>query len=1314
MRQSKRRGTFPIVAIGASAGGLKAFEDLLNALPRDPGMAFVLVPHLAPQFKSHLSEILARCTRLEVSEVKAKDKVMADRIYVVPPNRAMRIKDGVLHLSAQECDSTRRNPIDRFFISMADDQKERAIGVLLSGAGSDGTAGLQAIKERGGTTFAQDGDTAAHVSMPHSAVVSGCVDFVLSPAEIGRRLGGGRIRRDRAQGKPKTEDALNRILELLRTSKGVEFGLYKRSTLRRRIQRRMALKKVREPEKYLRLLKTDPAEVDQIFNDILISVTSFFREPESFRALKSMIYPRILKNRPISSPVRIWVPGCSTGEEAYSHAMNLVEFLGKRAASTPFQIFATDVNPAVVEKARAGRYSKKAAAGVSAERLRRFFVETEDGYRVAPFLRERCVFAVHNLVQDPPFTSLDLISCRNLMIYLGEALQEKTLQIFQYALKPRGLLMLGRSETVGDFSGRFTPLDEKKKVFSVRTTAVKARLDFTQPSRFLETESAFKDAERAGEYPGLPAPAAFDLQGQLDGVLPARYVPNGVIVNSELEVLRFLGNTSLILRQAPGKPSLNLRRMASGEFLLELRAAIQAAKVSGCAVRKEIAAPLPGDGSHRAQIEVAPIKAGERAKDYFLILFEDAAVAEPDRRAGARRHPGKESRRVVELKESLAVSGAHLKSIIDEQESTNARLKSSNESLLSSNEELQSINEEFETTKEELQSTNEELQSTNEELTTSTEEVVRGNQILSRSNNDLSNLLANINIPVVLLDIDLAIHRFTPPAGKVLGLTDEMVGRSIVDIHLPLLIPNLKKLLQDVIKNSAIQKLEVQDARGRWYYLLIRPYRTDKSKTERSRTEGAVLAMIDIHDRKLAEKAMRRLATVVLDSNDAIIVCDLRDRITAWNKGAQKMYGYAEKEALGMSVRLLMPGNRRIRARDLARVSAAPVEIQRRARTGRILDVQVTVTVLRDDKGRPVEVATTERDITVQKQAERDQKVAKKTVERLATVVLDSNDAIIIIDLNDRITAWNKGAQKMYGYTEAEALGMSILRLMPSNMRVRARELVRSPAEPFITQRQTKDGRILDVLRTVTILHDASGHPVEVAKTERDITEQMRAERELRWLHSRVISAQETERKRLARELHDGVGQILSGVKYRLQALPGKMTLSGGAEAKILKVGGFLDHAIAEIRRVSQNLMPAELVDLGLETALLTLCRNFKDRSGVYVTLRTVPVDASPDMELSLFRITQEALNNISKHSKATMATVTIVREGHEVVLSVSDNGIGFAPKMRPLVGRGIGLGNMRHRAESIGGSIELHSKPGSGTTLSVRVPLPGIKGDSA
>jgi two-component system CheB/CheR fusion protein len=1182
MRKTGRTRIFPIVAIGASAGGLHAFEDLLAALPTAPGMAFILVPHLAPQYESHLTEILARSSKLPVSEVKSGDKVLPDRIYILPPDRALVIKNGVLYLHASGHKSDWRNPIDSFFRSLAKDRRQYATGVLLSGEGSDGTEGLRAIKENGGTTFAQDVKTATHLSMPQSAVTAGYVDFILSPSAIGKQMA---IKHNLTKKPlPLTgEDVLNKILALLGNEKNVEFKLYKRNTLHRRVRRRMALLDINSPQDYLHRLQTDPGELELLYSNILISVTSFFREPESFRILKSVIYPRLLKKRTSdNAPLRIWIPGCSTGEEAYSHAMNLVEFLDAHRTKIPFQIFATDVKPAVIDHARAGLYPRKIKTELSPARLRRFFTETRDGYRISPAIRERCIFAAKNLLQDPPFTNLDLISCRNLLIYLGPELQEKAMIIFQYALKPRGILMLGRSETIGDFHGRFAPLGINRKVFYERTSASEKLLDFMQAGHFTGAAASALNGGHIAPGQDTARQDEFELKNALDGILPARYVPNGVIVNGDMEILRFSGNTSAYLRPVPGKPGMNLRRMASQELLLELRAAVHVAKKSACVVRKEIAAPHAKDPAERILLEVLPLKTSSVHAGCFFILFED--IETPSAAGGTRRA---ESRSVVELREDLAVSGENLKAIIEELETTNVKLKASNEELLSSNEELQSINEEFETAKEELQSTN-------EELVTSGEETVRTNQFLNRANNDLSNLLSNINIPIVLLGPDLAIRRCTPPAETVLNLSSGQTGRSILDIGLPLRLANLKALLLDVTQTGCTRNLEVQHAGGRWYYLIIRPYRPAGIKANKSRTDGAVMALVDITDRKLAEKTMLRLATLARDSNDAIVIRDLRDRIIAWNAGAQKMYGYTEEQALKMNIRQLVPGGK-TRTKELVRMS---------------LQGQ-----------RPVMLET---------------------------------------------------------------------------------------------QRLTRQGRILDVQLTTALLRDEKGQPVELATTERDITDKKLADRELRSLRARVISAQEAERKRLALELHDGVGQILTGIKFLLDSLSFKVSPGGTGRERVIKIGRLLDNAISEVRRVSQNLIPSELENLGLLPALRMTCREFKDNTAITVTLRVkdIPDKVPPELALAFFRITQEALNNIAKHAGATSAQVTLSGGNDRISLVIKDNGIGFAPGSKnALRGRGIGLNNMRERAESVGGGIRIHSARGTGTTLEMQAPLSGLEG---
>jgi two-component system CheB/CheR fusion protein len=1062
-RRTTVRGSdhaFPVVGIGASAGGLKAFSQLLSALPADSGMGFVLFPHLAPQYKSHMTEILSRTTKLAVRTVRGGEKVLPNRVYIVPPNREMVIKGGALHLRAK---SGCRNPIDGFFGSLAKDQRNRAIGILLSGEGSDGTKGLQAIKAGGGATFAQDEQTAAHRRMPQTAAQAGCVDFVLSPVEIAKQLGqqrgGGAGRSPASIGKSgrtglNRDESLKRIFTLLQASKGVEFDLYKQSMLLRRILRRMAIRGIEHLHSYVRELEKDPAELEALYRDVLISVTSFFREPDAFRALKRQIYPQLLK-RGRAQPIRIWVPGCSTGQEAYSHAINLSEFLAAKAVDQPFQIFATDLNAFAIKKARVGFYPKAIESEMSPARLRRFFVETQSGYRIAPALRERCVFARQNLLQDPPFSNIDLISCRNLLIYLGPVLQEKALRILHYALKPEGFLLLGHAETAGNLSERFSIQDAKRKIYSKRTASSTTGLDFVVPSRLLGTEPV-PAVEIGGPAEGDRTTAAADSQGELADILPARFFPNGVIVNGDLEIIQFLGDTTSYLRPMPGKPSLNLRRMASEELLLELRAAIYTAKKSGRAVHKAVEPSGPAARQGRVQFEVIPITASRFHQGRYLVLFEEAAPAGSAKKSAPRTRHAVGNARILQLKEDLAVSDEHLKSIIAEQESTNVQLKSANEELLSSNEELQSINEEFETSKEELESTN-------EELIVSNEEVRQGIESLRRTNADLTNLLANIHIPIILLGPDLSIRLCTPAAEKEFHIFRAEVGLSIFNSRLSSLMPKLGRMLRKVLRITAAEGMQVS-IDGRWYYLWVRPYRSDNGAVE-----GAVLAWFDIDESK-------------------------------------------------------------------------------------------------------------------------------------------------------------------------------------------------------------------------------------------------RIEHGLRALHARVVSAQETERRRLSRELHDGLGQMLSGVKFRLQSLPMEIaSRPKKARQSISSVTQVLDRAIAEVRRVSRDMMPSELEDLGLRPALKAMCREFNQRLGVPVAFQGVgaPKLVAPDLALAIFRIAQEALNNIGKHSGATRVAVSLSRAGGWIKLTVSDNGRGCSVG-RIRIG---GLANIRERAASVGGTANFESELGQGTRLVVRAPLERARG---
>ncbi|HSN87830.1 MAG TPA: chemotaxis protein CheB, partial [Thermoanaerobaculia bacterium] len=693
---------FSVVGIGASAGGLEAFTQMLSAMPVDTGMAFVLVQHLAPTHASMLAEILSRSTAMPVTEVHDEPRVEPNRVYVIPPDRNMTISGGVLQLLPREEAPGQHRPIDVFFRSLAEDQKDRAIGVILSGTASDGTLGLQEIKTEGGITFAQN-DTAQQDSMPRSAVASGCVDFVLSPAEIAAEIGriarhpygspASPARRKAAEGEPRLEE----ILAILRDVKGVDFSQYKASSLNRRVHRRMILHKLSGVEEYARFLRKNPGEVEVLYQDILIHVTSFFRNPATFAALKATVLPKLFKDRSRDEPLRIWVLGCSTGEEAYSIAITFAEFAEAHGSRLPIQIFATDLNEAVIEKARAGVYPQSIAHDVPPELLQRFFSEAGGSYRISKTIREMCVFARHNVLTDPPFSQIDLITCRNLLIYLEPALQQRVVPLLHYALKPAGFLLLGSSETFGSYRDLFELADSGHRCYTKKPST--RRLTFGP--------AAAHRPGRGGPIPG-PArrqPADDDVQKEADRILLTRYVPPGVLVNADLEILQFRGDTGPYLAPAPGKASLNLLKMARKGLAVTLRTAINKARKEDAPVREEGLQIDSEGGLREIQLEVVPVKGGSAGG--FLVLFQEpvrggAKAGSPLARAAAEEEDSEVEN--TRLAQELAATREYLQSVIEQQEAANEELQSANEEAQSANEELQSINEELETSKEEIQS----------------------------------------------------------------------------------------------------------------------------------------------------------------------------------------------------------------------------------------------------------------------------------------------------------------------------------------------------------------------------------------------------------------------------------------------------------------------------------------------------------------------------------------------------------------------------------------------------------------------------------
>ncbi|MBW4678265.1 MAG: PAS domain-containing protein [Desmonostoc geniculatum HA4340-LM1] len=889
--QENQKELFPIVAMGASAGGLEAFTQLLSHLPIDTGMAFVLIQHLSPNQKSLLSEILSRKTQMPVCEVQDGMAVEPNNVYVIPPNARMTISEGVLRLSPREKTRGHFMTVDAFFTSLAEEWGSKAIAVVLSGGDADGARGLELIKGAGGITFAQCEDTAKVSSMPSTAIASGYVDFILPPEAIAEEL--AKISRHPYITSPtpikptevlptENTDALSTVFSLLRSSCGVDFSHYKQTTLKRRILRRMILYKLEKLEDYVKYLQEHAEEVNALYQDVLIAVTSFFRDSEAFEALKTKVFPSITKGRSPESALRIWVAGCSTGEEAYSIAICLLEYFTSQGINLPIQLFATDINEVAIDKARNGVYKLSQIADVSPERVQRFFVQVEGGYQISKVVRELCVFARQNLIGDPPFSRLDLITCRNVLIYLGSPVQKKLLPIFHYGLKSTGYLMLGTSETVGEFTDLFALVDRKCKIYSRKMASARLSIDLMANS--------YPAAEMINSQPILSEDGFndFEIQKEADRVVLSRYSPVGVIINSDLEILQFRGETSSYLQPAPGRPSFNLLKMAKADLRLELRTAIHQAKKQQHSITKEGLQLRDGDRVRQVKFDVIPFKSAIAPEIYFLVLFENVSSSLPtapevtgDRPLRSRRSKHQEQE-TIQLKQELATTKEYLQSIIEEQQATNQDLRAANEEILSSNEELQSTNEELETAKEEIQATNEELNTINDELQ-------RRNIESTQVSNDLLNLLSSINIPILMLGGDLRIRRFTPSAQTVFNLIPTDVGRPLSDINHNLNVINLEEQILEVISTLNLKAQEVEDQEGHCYDLRIRPYRTIDSKID-----GAVIVLVDIDAIKRSAvqlRGSRDYAEAIVDTvRESLVVLDTELRVVSANRSFYEMF----------------------------------------------------------------------------------------------------------------------------------------------------------------------------------------------------------------------------------------------------------------------------------------------------------------------------------------------------------------------------------------------------------------------------------------
>jgi two-component system CheB/CheR fusion protein len=961
---------FPIVGVGASAGGLGAFEDFFSAMPKDSdmGMAFVLVQHLSPDHKSMLSEIIKRYTRMEVYDVKDGMPAEINCVYIIPPNRDMVIMDGVLHLLEPAEPRGYRMPIDSFFRSLATDQEERAIGIVLSGTGSDGTQGLRVIKGEGGMVMAQSPEHSEYTGMPVSAIETGLVDYVLPPQEMPSQL----IKyisdiKGSINSSLSNESSMEKIFHQLISYTGHDFSQYKRKTVDRRISRRMAVHHIKRIEGYANYLKQKPEEVEALFRDLLISVTNFFRNPNTFVVLKEQVIPHIFENKSPEEVIRIWVVGCSTGEEAYSVGILLKEYMENLKQSFKIQIFATDIDERNIKFARRGMYPASISADVSQERLKRFFTynSKDDTYRINKDIRDIIIFSEQDVIKDPPFSKIDMITCRNLLIYMNKDIQKHLIHMFHYSLNTGGYLLLGSSESIREYSNLFETVDRHSKIYVSKFISSEYR---SWVGKFLSPDMRGDVHKSSAHKP--PVDAKIKLRELTERKLLQQYAPSGALVDEHGDILYLHGRTSMYLEMPVGEPGYNIMEMA--------REGLQSALVTSlrkAVVRKEtVFRPdlnVKTNGEYTTiDLIVRPVEEAAEQK-LFLITFDAHPGETKDQKEiSASKNESKniidisdESEESIQaLKEELRTKEEYLRASNEELEIANEELKSSNEEMQSMNEELQSTNEELETSREELHSLNEELSTVNTELQTKVAE-------LSQANDDINNILDGTGMGIVFVDTDLHIQRFTPAATKMINLIPTDVGRPIE--HTVSNLSGYNNLVSDI--GNVLDTLEPMDTEVRtndneWFILNIKPYRTVEDIVK-----GAVITFIDITKLKILRdkqiEIISRLASVIYDSGDAIILTDMQGKILAWNPMAEKMYGWSKAEALTMNINDIIPDDDQKEALSmLQKLCHADIlessKVQRVTKDGKILDVLLTATPLLDKEGKVYSVVTIEREST--------------------------------------------------------------------------------------------------------------------------------------------------------------------------------------------------------------------------------------------------------------------------------------------------------------------------------------------------------------
>jgi two-component system, chemotaxis family, CheB/CheR fusion protein len=1315
----KKNDGFRIVGIGASAGGLEAIEQFFSKMPSDSGTAFVIVQHLDPTAHSSMPEILSRFTKMPVQVASDGLKVQPDSIYLIPPSKSLEVRDGILYLREPAHPPGLRLPIDFFFRSLAQEKGPDAIGIILSGTGTDGTLGLKAIKEEQGTVFVQQPDSAKYDGMPRSAINAGLADFVLKPDQMPGKLiqflNYSAINGDKFGAEAKdAAKPLQQIFAILRTSTGHDFSRYKVQTVRRRLERRMSVNQIKDISSYEQFLRGNEAETKALLKDLLISVTSFFRDPEAFEALKVHL-KELLKQKAQESDLRVWVAGCATGEEAYSISIVVSECMWEVDKSLKVQIYATDIDVDALRIARAGNYPGSIVADVAPNRLKNFFTKQDNTYSINKEIREKVVFAPQDFIKDPPFSKMDLICSRNLLIYLESDIQKRLLPLLHYALKPGGVLFLGASETIGESRDLFTVLDKKWRIYQRREVVLAAdRLRF--PSSFAPS--------RAPSDGHVPIPAETRIPELAEKIFLDDYASTFAVIDDKYRLVYVRGRTGKYLEIASGQPSLSILEMAREGLRTELASAVYRATSEKKKVVKE-GIHIRHNGSFQiVNLTVAPLTGPGVPPGFVMIVFQE--LEPPPGEANARPNT-KNRKRDTELEEELKQTKENLQATIEELEATNEEMKSANEELQSNNEELQSTNEELDTSREELQSVNEELNTVNSELEDK-------NQLLSKVNDDLNNFVNRTDIAIILLDDDLKIRSYTPATSDVFNIRKIDIGRPLGEITSLLAYDKMVDDAQEVLRTIQPKVIEIQRKDGHWYNVRISPFRTAQNVIS-----GLVMSLLDINEQKEAAGSLREtrdyLDNLFNYADTPIIVWDRDLKITRFNRAFERLTGRTESDMLGKKVDILFPRDKKREAlKQVHRATIAgerweAVEIPIQPIDGSVRTVLWNSATMFEANGKtPTATIASGQDITERKRAE---EALRESEERFRALSETSPVGVGMSSADGLILYTNRSYEHILGYKRDELIGKKAVDLYwePEDRNSWVGAMKDSGSVRNVETR-LKRKRGTPVWVSINASPISYGDNQAVMGTIQDITERKQAEEKL-LQRTGELEASTEALGASNRELESFSYSVSHDLKAPLR------TMDGFSQAVLEEYSDKLDEKgqdyLNRVRKASQTM--GQLIDDTLKLSRISKAEMYNGEVDVSDLAQTIIEDlkireperqaeitivpgilANGDKPL-LKILLQNLLENAWKFTgKRHVARIElgITEKNGEKVYFIKDNGVGFDMKYADKLfqpfrrlhssnefsGTGIGLATAQRVVRRHGGSIWVESEIDKGSTF--------------